>query len=99
MAEIRPFRGLRYNEALSARMGSLISPPYDVIPPDREPVFRRLSPYNVIHVELPEAGPEGDRYRHAGVILKEWMRRSLLTRLAGYYCLENKAAIKRETEL
>jgi len=32
-------------------------------------------------------------------ILKEWMRRSLVSRLAGYYCLENKAALEREAEL
>jgi CRP/FNR family transcriptional regulator, cyclic AMP receptor protein len=32
-------------------------------------------------------------------ILKEWMRRSLLTRLAGYYCLENKAALEKEAEM
>jgi CRP-like cAMP-binding protein len=32
-------------------------------------------------------------------ILKEWMRRSLVTRLAGYYCLENKAALEREAEI
>lgn len=32
-------------------------------------------------------------------ILKEWMDRSLVSRLAGYYCLENKAAIEREADL
>lgn len=32
-------------------------------------------------------------------ILKEWMTQSLVTRLAGYYCLEKRAAIEREAEL
>ena len=31
-------------------------------------------------------------------ILKEWMDRSLVSRLAGYYCLENKAAVEREAD-
>jgi len=31
-------------------------------------------------------------------ILKEWTRQSHLSRLAGYYCLENKAALEREAE-
>jgi CRP-like cAMP-binding protein len=31
-------------------------------------------------------------------VLKEWSTHSLVTRLAGYYCLENKAAIRREAE-
>jgi CRP-like cAMP-binding protein len=29
-------------------------------------------------------------------ILQEWMRRSLMSRLAGYYCLDDKAALERE---
>jgi CRP/FNR family transcriptional regulator, cyclic AMP receptor protein len=32
-------------------------------------------------------------------ILREWMRRSLVSRLAGYYCLENKSALQREAEI
>jgi len=29
-------------------------------------------------------------------ILQDWMRRALVSRLAGYYCVENKAALERE---
>jgi CRP/FNR family transcriptional regulator, cyclic AMP receptor protein len=32
-------------------------------------------------------------------ILKEWTTRALLSRLAGYYCLENKAALEREVKM
>ena len=32
-------------------------------------------------------------------ILQEWMRQSLLSRLAGYYCLENKKALQREQNI
>jgi CRP-like cAMP-binding protein len=32
-------------------------------------------------------------------ILKDWTTRSLVSRLAGYYCLENKAAIEREVKM
>jgi CRP-like cAMP-binding protein len=32
-------------------------------------------------------------------ILNDWKRRKLLSRLSGYYCLENKAMIQQETEL
>jgi CRP/FNR family cyclic AMP-dependent transcriptional regulator len=31
-------------------------------------------------------------------VLKDWTQHSLVSRLAGYYCLEKKDAIKRETE-
>jgi CRP-like cAMP-binding protein len=32
-------------------------------------------------------------------ILKDWTGRAMVSRLAGYYCLEKKAAIEREAEL
>jgi CRP/FNR family transcriptional regulator, cyclic AMP receptor protein len=32
-------------------------------------------------------------------ILKDWSSRSMISRLAGYYCLENRAAIEREADL
>ncbi len=32
-------------------------------------------------------------------ILKEWTDKSLISRLAGYYCLEKKAVIEREAEM
>jgi len=31
-------------------------------------------------------------------VLNDWGSRSLVTRLAGYYCLENRAALQREGE-
>ena len=30
--------------------------------------------------------------------LNDWANRSLVSRLAGYYCLENKTALNREAE-
>jgi len=49
---------------------------------------------------------QGDLAALAGVarenlsrILQDWMRGALVSRLAGYYCVENKAALQRETEL
>jgi len=32
-------------------------------------------------------------------ILQDWIRRSLVSRLAGHYCLENKAALEHERDL
>jgi CRP-like cAMP-binding protein len=32
-------------------------------------------------------------------ILNDWKRRNLVTRLSGYYCLENKGQLEREAEL
>ena len=32
-------------------------------------------------------------------ILNEWMRKKIVSRLAGYYCLENRSALEREAEM
>ena len=32
-------------------------------------------------------------------ILNDWMRRKFVSRLAGYYCLENRSALEREVEM
>jgi CRP/FNR family cyclic AMP-dependent transcriptional regulator len=32
-------------------------------------------------------------------ILNDWMRQKFLSRLAGYYCLENRSALEREAEM
>jgi CRP/FNR family cyclic AMP-dependent transcriptional regulator len=32
-------------------------------------------------------------------ILNEWMRQKLVSRLAGYYCLEDRAALEREAAM
>ena len=32
-------------------------------------------------------------------ILNDWMRQKLLSRLAGYYCLEDRSALEREAEM
>ena len=32
-------------------------------------------------------------------ILNDWKRRKLVSRLSGYYCLENKAQLEQEAEL
>jgi CRP/FNR family cyclic AMP-dependent transcriptional regulator len=49
---------------------------------------------------------QGDLAAMAGIarenvsrVLKDWTTRSLVSRLAGYYCLENSAAVRSEAEL
>ncbi len=73
MAEIRPFRGLRYDAGRVA-LGDAVCPPYDVIAPAAAEALRRRSPYNAIHLELPVA-PGGDphgRYAAATAQLNQW---------------------------
>jgi uncharacterized protein (DUF1015 family) len=74
VAEIKPFRAVRYGER-AGPLESLVAPPYDVIlPPEREHLAER-SPHNVVHLTLPPDEPEAGRlwndWRAAGALVEE----------------------------
>ena len=79
MADVRPFRALRFDPALD--LGSLICPPYDVISPDLQHDLHRRSPYNVVRLEfgLKESPNEFyDPYQRAAETLRDWLTRGVL---------------------
>jgi hypothetical protein len=54
MADVQPFCAVRYTGA-AGPLAALVAPPYDVVSDeDRERLFTR-SPYNVIHLTLPDS--------------------------------------------
>jgi uncharacterized protein (DUF1015 family) len=74
MAEIRPFRAVRYDEAKAGSLEDLVAPPYDVIsPPEREDYLRR-SPYNVVHLTLPDSDEQAAHH------LSAWQESGVLRR-------------------
>jgi len=57
MVDIKPFRAVRYSGA-AGPLADLVAPPYDAVDDaERAQLFIR-SPYNVIHVTLPESADE-----------------------------------------
>jgi uncharacterized protein (DUF1015 family) len=83
VADIKPFRGLRYDPA-RVPLADAFCPPYDVIAPPAADALRRRSPYNAVHLELPEAPGEAtgdapsDRYRAAADLLARWRAAGVL---------------------
>ncbi|HEY8476273.1 MAG TPA: DUF1015 domain-containing protein [Chloroflexota bacterium] len=82
MAEVRSFRGLRYNQRVVGDMARVVSPPYDVIAPEERRRYADASPYNIVRLELPEAQP-GDatgeeRYERAARSLRTWRAEGVL---------------------
>jgi uncharacterized protein (DUF1015 family) len=72
MAEIKPFRALRYDTGKAGPLEELVAPPYDVISPDERARYLEQSPYNVVHLTLPDSEDE------AGRALHEWRDGSVL---------------------
>lgn len=84
MADIQPFRGLRYNIEQVGSLSSMISPPYDVISPQEQQLYLRQSPYNVVRLELGEEkrsdSAENNQYTRAASILQSWLAEGILFR-------------------
>jgi uncharacterized protein (DUF1015 family) len=75
MATIRPFRALRYDEAVAGPLADLVAPPYDVISPEERKEYRHRSPHNVVRLTLPDSEEQaaGDlaNWRETGVLVEE----------------------------
>lgn len=76
MADIRPFRGLRYNPAL-VDIPKVVAPPYDEISPGYQEELYHLSPYNVVRLIL---GKRQDQYKEAAFFLTAWQQDGILRR-------------------
>jgi uncharacterized protein (DUF1015 family) len=74
VAVVRPFRALRYDPAVGGPLESLVAPPYDVIAPAQREELLGRSPYNVVHLTLPDSEEE------AAASLADWRERGILVR-------------------
>ena len=70
MAEIKAFRGMRYNTYRAGKLGELCCPPYDIISEKERQGYIAHNKYNVIRLELPREGE--DVYRTAAEVLDMW---------------------------
>jgi uncharacterized protein (DUF1015 family) len=68
---VSPFRALRYDAAVGD-LDDLVAPPYDVIDDEARARYLERSPYNVVHLTLPES-PED-----AGELLRRWQKDGVL---------------------
>jgi uncharacterized protein (DUF1015 family) len=83
MADVRPFRALRYDPA-QVDPALAIAPPYDVISPEQQAELYRRSAYNIVRIEYGEQRPSDDardnRYTRAAHDLDAWLRAGVLMR-------------------
>src|SRR5437763_1344746 len=68
MADIRAFRGFRYDLGRVGTLSDVIAPPYDVIDATLQQQLYARSPYNVVRLILNKEEPSDD----VGVVSKLW---------------------------
>ena len=72
MAEVRPFRALRYDETVAGPLDGLVAPPYDVVDDEQRADLRARSEHNIVRLTLPDS--EAD----AAALLEQWRERGVL---------------------
>ena len=82
MADIRGFRGFRYDLGRVGSLSNVVAPPYDVVGPELQRQLYDASEFNAIRLELTRDEP-GDtdstnRYTRAASTLKEWLATNVL---------------------
>jgi uncharacterized protein (DUF1015 family) len=72
---VKPFRAERYDESKAGPLERLVAPPYDVLSPEQREEYLARSPYNVVHLTLPDdeeqAGKDVSAWREQGVLARE----------------------------
>jgi uncharacterized protein (DUF1015 family) len=75
MPLVRPFSALRYDETVAGPLAELVAPPYDVIDDAARRDYLARSPYNVVHLTLPDSEEDAARaftdWRAQGVLRDE----------------------------
>ena len=75
MADVQGFRAVRYSGA-AGPLADLVAPPYDAISQEERERLSTRSPYNVVHLTLP------DSVEHAGQLYRTWLSEGVLEREA-----------------
>ena len=75
MAEIKPFRALRFTKK-AGDPASLLCPPYDIVSEPERRALLEKNPYNIIRLELPREG--ADPYQTAARTMESWIRDGIL---------------------
>ena len=94
VAEIIPFRGVRYVASRGRALGQLLAPPYDLVSLQRRDELLRRSPHNIAHVsmgeERPGDGPGANKYTRAAEAWAAWQAEDVIRRdpLPALYPLE-----------
>jgi len=77
VAELRPFRALRYQPAVAGDAANLVAPPYDVVAGSARLELYDRSPYNISRVDYgedrPDLAPGTDHYAIARGDIERWI--------------------------
>lgn len=90
MADVKPFKGVRYDEKVVGNIADVICPPYDVISARQEEELHNKNKYNFIKIEhdkhLEGDTEQNNKYTRSAETLESWLKDGALKK-------DEKAAI------
>ena len=75
MAEVKPYKGLRFRCKNAGNIDELVCPPYDIISEEQRCAYLQQNPHNIIRLELPKGETP---YATAGETLESWLECGIL---------------------
>ncbi|MEK7818062.1 MAG: DUF1015 domain-containing protein, partial [Actinomycetota bacterium] len=107
LADVIPFRGIRYNREIVPDLAEVVIPPYDVITPQAQKDFYERNKHNAVRLDFGVTA-EGDtetenRYTRAAGALDQWLQEGIMVQdpEPAIYCLreeyltlQEKAAVR-----
>lgn len=77
MADIRPFRGWRYNPAKVSDLSQVITQPYDKVSKELQQTYLARNPNSFVHLILPAAA---EPYAYSAATCRQWSDQGILIR-------------------
>ncbi len=78
MADVRPFRGIRYNPQVAGDLSLNVCPPFDMITPQLQRDLYERSEYNIVRLELARRGQGGELYASTPETQRLWLKSGAL---------------------
>ncbi len=84
MAEIRPFRGIRYDQRVVGDLSQVICPPYDIITDEQQKIYQDRNGHNAVLLERPLPDVEESALEHHGgygraaAVFQRWLKEGVL---------------------
>ena len=82
MADIIPFKGIRYNKEKNKDPNLVMTPPYDIISPVQQEMYYNRDEYNMIKLDLVKEFPtdteQDNRYTRASDTFAQWLSNRVL---------------------
>lgn len=94
MADVRPFKGLRFDSLAVSDLGSALCGPFDVISPADRARLLASSDFNAVKLEAPDPLALPDPYSAAAQTLHNWLRDGALREdnAPAYYLVRHRFA-------